>query len=417
MSEEDGYNQSYDENGSEDIAAEQYSERSTRRSTAQKKQQQQKQMTTLKIKIGDQVEKICKRKRGDSSDEDDEDYQIESSKDKKDKKSKKKSKKKKKTKTSSISENSENDDDLLDAYEAGYETDHQDYCDVCQQGGEIILCDTCPRAYHLVCLDPELEEPPEGKWSCNKCVAENKDRVEPRKKRVAAGQNANRSNSGTTDEENEDDYLQPDPEDSVPNDFHNEFCKVCNDGGELLCCDSCPSAYHTFCLNPPLKDVPEEEWMCPRCSAQPLKGKIQKILTWRWVDPNDDPEKTDDESSEKKEEQPAKSKDEVRRTIKCLKPIREFFVKYQNMSYWHCDWISELQFDVFHNFLYKSYFRKNDMEEPPNPDLETYDAKKRLLQKQREQAALLEDSIDLDAEDGDDGEINAGTGKEARTRK
>lgn len=39
---------------------------------------------------------------------------------------------------------------------------HQDYCEVCQQGGEIILCDTCPRAYHLVCLEPELEETPEG---------------------------------------------------------------------------------------------------------------------------------------------------------------------------------------------------------------------------------------------------------------
>ncbi len=40
---------------------------------------------------------------------------------------------------------------------------------MCQQGGEIILCDTCPRAYHLCCLDPELEEAPEGKWSCPHC--------------------------------------------------------------------------------------------------------------------------------------------------------------------------------------------------------------------------------------------------------
>ncbi|CAL8377750.1 unnamed protein product [Boreogadus saida] len=51
----------------------------------------------------------------------------------------------------------------------GYETDHQDYCEVCQQGGEIILCDTCPRAHHLVCLEPELEKAPEGKWSCPHC--------------------------------------------------------------------------------------------------------------------------------------------------------------------------------------------------------------------------------------------------------
>lgn len=49
---------------------------------------------------------------------------------------------------------------------------NQDYCEVCQQGGEIILCDTCPKAYHLVCLEPELEEAPEGKWSCPTCEAE-----------------------------------------------------------------------------------------------------------------------------------------------------------------------------------------------------------------------------------------------------
>ena len=53
----------------------------------------------------------------------------------------------------------------------GYETDHQDYCDVCKQGGEIILCDGCPRAYHLVCLEPPLDKPPEGSWPCPVCVS------------------------------------------------------------------------------------------------------------------------------------------------------------------------------------------------------------------------------------------------------
>ena len=49
------------------------------------------------------------------------------------------------------------------------DAEHQEYCEVCQQGGEIILCDTCPKAYHLCCLDPELDEAPEGKWSCPHC--------------------------------------------------------------------------------------------------------------------------------------------------------------------------------------------------------------------------------------------------------
>ena len=46
---------------------------------------------------------------------------------------------------------------------------NREMCQVCQQGGEILLCDTCPRAYHLACLDPVLDEIPEGNWSCPHC--------------------------------------------------------------------------------------------------------------------------------------------------------------------------------------------------------------------------------------------------------
>lgn len=52
-------------------------------------------------------------------------------------------------------------------------------------------------------------------------------------------------------------------------DDHMEFCRVCKDGGELLCCDACPSAYHTHCLNPPLKNIPDGDWHCPRCDVSP----------------------------------------------------------------------------------------------------------------------------------------------------
>ncbi|KAL1498156.1 hypothetical protein ABEB36_009000 [Hypothenemus hampei] len=187
--------------------------------------------------------------------------------------------------------------------------EHQDYCEVCQQGGEIILCDTCPRAYHLVCLEPELDEAPEGKWSCPHCESE-----------------------GPADQDDDE---------------HQEFCRVCKDGGELLCCDSCPSAYHTHCLNPPLTDVPDGDWKCPRCSCPSLKAKVAKILTWRWTE-------SDIVTKDKN------GKEEVTKLRK-----REFFVKWFELSYWHCSWITELQLDVYHPLMFRSYTRKYDMEEPP----------------------------------------------------
>ncbi|ESO88865.1 hypothetical protein LOTGIDRAFT_165279, partial [Lottia gigantea] len=198
----------------------------------------------------------------------------------------------------------------------GYETEHQDYCEVCQQGGEIILCDTCPRAYHLVCLEPELEEAPEGKWSCPHC-----------------------EEAGNQEQEEDD---------------HAEFCRVCKDGGELLCCDQCPSAYHPFCINPPIKNIPNGDWQCPRCSAEPLKGKVQKILTWRWVEPVKEDDELDHTHAEADK---LKSKAHPR--------LREFFVKWHDLSYWHTSWISELQLDVYHPATYRCYIRKYDMDEPP----------------------------------------------------
>uniref|UniRef100_A0A8D3BQ12 [histone H3]-trimethyl-L-lysine(4) demethylase n=1 Tax=Scophthalmus maximus TaxID=52904 RepID=A0A8D3BQ12_SCOMX len=48
-------------------------------------------------------------------------------------------------------------------------------------------------------------------------------------------------------------------------------CLVCGSGGDeerLLLCDGCDDSYHTFCLIPPLSDVPRGDWRCPRCLAQ-----------------------------------------------------------------------------------------------------------------------------------------------------
>uniref|UniRef100_A0A8V0ZGT5 Chromodomain helicase DNA binding protein 5 n=1 Tax=Gallus gallus TaxID=9031 RepID=A0A8V0ZGT5_CHICK len=215
----------------------------------------------------------------------------------------------------------------------GYETDHQDYCEVCQQGGEIILCDTCPRAYHLVCLDPELEKAPEGKWSCPHCEKEG-IQWEPK------------------EEEDEEEEGGEEEEDD-----HMEFCRVCKDGGELLCCDTCPSSYHLHCLNPPLPEIPNGEWLCPRCTCPPLKGKVQRILHWAWKEP----------PAPLPSALPAPDAELALPLPKVLEgiPEREFFVKWAGLSYWHCSWVKELQLELYHTVMYRNYQRKNDMDEPP----------------------------------------------------
>ncbi|XP_006876868.1 PREDICTED: autoimmune regulator [Chrysochloris asiatica] len=47
---------------------------------------------------------------------------------------------------------------------------NEDECAVCRDGGVLICCDGCPRAFHLACLSPPLREIPSGTWRCSSCL-------------------------------------------------------------------------------------------------------------------------------------------------------------------------------------------------------------------------------------------------------
>lgn len=42
-------------------------------------------------------------------------------------------------------------------------------CVECDLGGNLLCCDSCPRTYHLECLNPPLKRAPPGNWQCPRC--------------------------------------------------------------------------------------------------------------------------------------------------------------------------------------------------------------------------------------------------------
>jgi hypothetical protein len=55
-------------------------------------------------------------------------------------------------------------------------------------------------------------------------------------------------------------------------DTHIDYCVQCGDGGDLMCCEGCPAAYHHECLG--LDELTEDAWFCSAC--------IQVGSSWGW---------------------------------------------------------------------------------------------------------------------------------------
>jgi len=48
---------------------------------------------------------------------------------------------------------------------------------------------------------------------------------------------------------------------------HGDACVTCDDGGELLCCEFCPTVQHAACSDPPIDDPDSlSQWVCSACT-------------------------------------------------------------------------------------------------------------------------------------------------------
>lgn len=58
---------------------------------------------------------------------------------------------------------------------------------------------------------------------------------------------------------------------------YDDHCRVCHRLGDLLCCETCPAVFHLECVEPPLVDVPPEDWQCNICKAHKISGVMDCV--------------------------------------------------------------------------------------------------------------------------------------------
>ncbi len=47
-----------------------------------------------------------------------------------------------------------------------------DKCFVCDEYGNLMICDICDNSCHVKCAYPVIDDVPEGEWHCHECLTE-----------------------------------------------------------------------------------------------------------------------------------------------------------------------------------------------------------------------------------------------------
>jgi hypothetical protein len=59
---------------------------------------------------------------------------------------------------------------VSESLESGKMKVNREICNKCKEGGSLILCDNCPRSFHLKCLGLKKSDiPADQEWNCKTC--------------------------------------------------------------------------------------------------------------------------------------------------------------------------------------------------------------------------------------------------------
>ena len=104
---------------------------------------------------------------------------------------------------------------------------------------------------------------------CHDCKPKEKPRTPRKARRAFSEESEDEAVEEEEAEVGEEEAADEEEAETETESVHNEQCPVCGEGGEVICCDTCPAVYHLECVNPPMKKVPRGKWSCPQCKSPP----------------------------------------------------------------------------------------------------------------------------------------------------
>uniref|UniRef100_A0AAY4B9T3 [histone H3]-trimethyl-L-lysine(4) demethylase n=1 Tax=Denticeps clupeoides TaxID=299321 RepID=A0AAY4B9T3_9TELE len=135
--------------------------------------------------------------------------------------------------------------------------------------------DSCPPSRRMSCVKTEPGEVSENRPNLRRRMGSFVAKPEPEKEvPIQVKQEPVETKLTAETDKSRSRYKKPPPVMSVVDLY---VCLICGSGSDedrLLLCDGCDDSYHTFCLIPPLHDVPKGDWRCPKCLSQEC-GKPQ----------------------------------------------------------------------------------------------------------------------------------------------